>query len=1568
MLKNLLLFSSIFLIVFSSLAQTQKTCGFDEIHKELLNANPEYKAKIESSELKFQEFIKNAPKRNGVYKIPLVVHVMETGSSISSISDQQIQNAIKELNEKYRKIPNSIGDGNGVDVTIEFALAVRDPYGKCTNGINRYDMSGVTSYVSNGVKRTSLGITDTELKSYISWNQNKYYNIWLVTEIENNEGGGGTQGYAYFSDSHGAAWDGAVILINAFKDPNNNTCSHELGHAFNLYHSFEGDQDASGNAICPPNSNCSTQGDRVCDTPPHKRTNGNCVSGTNSCDNNSSNDKFMHNYMDYSSDECANEFTLGQKERMLAALTVNRGSFLESNGNLTLTPVSEPTLDFTSTSEYICTGNSVTLYDQSTCIPNTYINGAPWSAISYNWLVKSGVTELTSTSQTPTFNLTTPGIYDVTMNITTILGTYSFTKKGAIIVGTATKTAVCIPNSSNVGNYWYTVNNVIFNTINKSTNSYLNEGYKNFACEKSTIVAPGKSYPFSVSLRAAQNYSEFVEAFIDYNNNGVFETGELIYSGSTSSNTLKTLSASITIPTNAVQDQPLRMRIIGEAGTSSISAAKKNCTSTFFIGDVEDYTVYISSKAATVSIAASPSTTITYGTSVTFTATTTNEGTNPVYQWYINDNKIAENSSSTFTSSTLLANDVVKCILISNLSGVTISPAVSNTITMNVTGVPLSNFKSSAIIPCTGESVTFTDLSLLSPTSWAWTFEGGNPATSNTKNPVVTYATPGVYRVTLTASNSLGTGTTSTKTNYIIVSSTPNNSCSSITRANDGSQYGIGISRVDFNDISNVTSYSDAAFQDFSCSKKTILTANTTYPITVKTGPNTQWLRVYIDYNGDGDFLDAGELVFSPGDATGQFTGSFTTQTNPSVKDKILRMRIITDYPSNVSPSSCRGLSYGQAEDFGIVFRSIVCDNPVVPSFTAVNSICAGGIIESLPTTSLNGINGTWSPAINNTATTTYTFTPTIGQCASTTTMTITVTPKSTPTFTAVSPICSGEDLAALPTLSNNSISGSWSPALNNLQTTTYTFTPNSNQCGNTTTMIITVNSIPDAGIISGFDSLCVGTAEVFVSSVSGGTWSVDDNAIATVDQQGEVVGLTSGEVTLSYTVSSGGSCNAVASKTIQIINGLDMSSSSTVCIGSTTTLVPTITGGTWSIVSGATNVTLSNGVVTGRIAGSATIGYSITTNIFGCPNSINKTITVSARPSAGTLTGSNYVCKNSSVKLTPSVAGGTWTSLKPSIASVDAQGNVKGLMRTSSFTSGVVSYTVTNASGCSASVGRGLGIDSLPVVPIIAGPNKICSNGTAFFRTTNTAGVLWTAGPSLTASSAFQGVFTHRVASNGAVPSDNYNTFVKATSYSVNKVCTSEATKTVQLRTVATKNITMTAASNLVVNATTPVSVTFPNGLTTTNTSGRYWISSATADLSVVSTTNLSTTVKALRVPTVTPKLYFNAIETSTGCGITAYKQFTVSAASLLDVSTSQTTSLEHIQLYPNPSNGRFNIVNADGATSVKLVDITGRVIATHPIISGTSTVDFSGVAVGKYMLHISGDNFNEVQPIVIE
>jgi len=118
----------------------------------------------------------------------------------------------------------------------------------------------------------------------------------------------------------------------------------------------------------------------------------------------------------------------------------------------------------------------------------------------------------------------------------------------------------------------------------------------------------------------------------------------------------------------------------------------------------------------------------------------------------------------------------------------------------------------------------------------------------------------------------------------------------------------------------------------------------------------------------------------------------------------------------------------------------------------------------------VNGLPvGASTPALGNalinvapSATTNYTLVahdPFTGCTASSGTHQITVNPLIEPTFSPVAPICSGDSLSDLPTTSNNGINGTWSPALDNTSTTTYTFTPNLGECGTETTMTIVVNT-----------------------------------------------------------------------------------------------------------------------------------------------------------------------------------------------------------------------------------------------------------------------------------------------------------------------------------------------------------------------------------------------------------------------------------------------------------------------------------------------------------------------------
>jgi hypothetical protein len=157
-----------------------------------------------------------------------------------------------------------------------------------------------------------------------------------------------------------------------------------------------------------------------------------------------------------------------------------------------------------------------------------------------------------------------------------------------------------------------------------------------------------------------------------------------------------------------------------------------------------------------------------------------------------------------------------------------------------------------------------------------------------------------------------------------------------------------------------------------------------------------------------------------------------------------------------------------------VATRAITVNAKVTPTFNPISDVCSGSTMTALPTTSTNNIVGTWSPTLNNSETTTYTFTPNAGLCALTNTTTINVNPLITPLFSQIAPICSGDSFS-LPTISENGISGSWSPELNFTETTTYTFTPSLGTCANIITMTVNVNPRIETNF-DAFTAVCSGT------------------------------------------------------------------------------------------------------------------------------------------------------------------------------------------------------------------------------------------------------------------------------------------------------------------------------------------------------------------------------------------------------------------------------------------------------------------------------------------------------------
>jgi gliding motility-associated-like protein len=178
-------------------------------------------------------------------------------------------------------------------------------------------------------------------------------------------------------------------------------------------------------------------------------------------------------------------------------------------------------------------------------------------------------------------------------------------------------------------------------------------------------------------------------------------------------------------------------------------------------------------------------------------------------------------------------------------------------------------------------------------------------------------------------------------------------------------------------------------------------------------------------------------------------------------------------------------------------------NNSTTPTFNQVAAICSGATLAALPSTSNNAINGSWTPAINNTATTLYTFTPNAGQCAANATMTIAVNNNVVPVFTQIPSICLGQQLLALPTSSNNSILGTWTPAINSTTTTTYNFVPSTGSCAYPTNMTIFVNPTPTLVInhpapVCEPDVVDLTTTSVINGSTIGGSISYWYNSGAT--------------------------------------------------------------------------------------------------------------------------------------------------------------------------------------------------------------------------------------------------------------------------------------------------------------------------------------------------------------------------------------------------------------------------------------------------------------------------------------
>lgn len=365
-----------------------EACGTDVI---LHNARED--ARFKAAEDKMNADILNYNQRVDstatIITLPVVFHIVNQNPG--AITDVQIINALNDLNDAFGKT-GLYSSSAGADTKIRFCLAKKDPEGGITNGITR-----TTSFFSSNLNPV---IEDTRLKNLVDWDPSRYINIWYVTGVEleivplfqcgkwiRMRAGG----YATMPPGGGFT-DG--IVVTGF----GSLLAHEMGHYLGLYHTFEG--------LNCANFDCTTNGDKVCDTPPDASVgnSASCTSPYNSCLTDTLSGFTVDmpdqiaNFMDYGNAGCHNEFTDGQAQRMRAAINTQRAGLLQDECT---PPCSDNILaTFTRNNAYPLSGDVITFTNTST------------GASTYEWLV-DGTVLATTTDFTNSF--ASAGKYRVTL-------------------------------------------------------------------------------------------------------------------------------------------------------------------------------------------------------------------------------------------------------------------------------------------------------------------------------------------------------------------------------------------------------------------------------------------------------------------------------------------------------------------------------------------------------------------------------------------------------------------------------------------------------------------------------------------------------------------------------------------------------------------------------------------------------------------------------------------------------------------------------------------------------------------------------------------------------------------------------------------------------------------------------------------------------------------------------------------------------------------------------------------------------------------------------------------------
>lgn len=480
------------------------------------------------------------------------------------------------------------------------------------NGIQFYFSGTTPDYINNDALYAQYrqSVDDaTVAPNDVSNALNQYY----VNQFDNTSLGG----YAQFPNNSVASTRTIILNENWDDDMGNRLVPHELGHTFNLLHTFES---AYGYELVTrgTGANCTTAGDLVCDTPadPYGRFSGatsSCVSGcppTFTCSfvdtQNNTYAPSPTNIMSYYF-PCVHDFTSGQYDRMQAGLAL-RQSHTAYTLNAPATVMTAP-----SNVSAVVQGNSIliTWQDNASNEMGYFIERS--TSPTSGFVPIGGVAPNVTTFTDASFTSRVRYYYRVKGSNTTT---------GSISPTATILTPDCRPSFTNDGcPYGIVINSVSVNGAVLSQNSGCSPSsssyYTSFTAVSGTVTA-GQSASVSVSKG---NYNAMgVTAWVDLNNNGQFESSELLYQTPTT-NTLATVSGTITIPSTTTAST-VTMRVV-----TAFATVPGDACGSYGYGETEDYLLVVKPPCVAPVATLSGTTTITAGQTTTLVTSFT--GTAP---------------------------------------------------------------------------------------------------------------------------------------------------------------------------------------------------------------------------------------------------------------------------------------------------------------------------------------------------------------------------------------------------------------------------------------------------------------------------------------------------------------------------------------------------------------------------------------------------------------------------------------------------------------------------------------------------------------------------------------------------------------------------------------------------------------------------------------------------------------------------------------------------------------------------------------------------------------------------